>query len=225
MTENTQEVNGFFLHLSQCRALFNLPPESAMAAIKMCHDYCIGEEPESSDPIAVCAFGLMRPALDKSLNRAVSGRKGGKANGKQNEANASKDEANGSKLKQTEANASKEKQTKANGKQNEAKEQIKKNKEQEINNNPPISPQGGKRERDERNIIPPPMELVEAYCLERGNGISAQEFCDHYEATGWMVGKNKMRDWQAAVRTWENKRTQTVVPEQKPFWDRPGHCL
>lgn len=218
MTENTQEVNGFFLHLSQCRALFNLPPESAMAAIKMCHDYCIGVEPESSDPIAVCTFGLMRPALDKSLKRAVSGRKGGKSNGKQNEANGSKVDTDESEYKQTEANGSKPKQS-------EAKEQRTRNKEQEINNNPPIPPQGGKRERDKRNIIPPPIELVEAYCLERGNGINAQEFCDHYEATGWMVGKNKMRDWQAAVRTWENKRTQTVVPEQKPFWDRPGHCL
>lgn len=50
----------------------------------------------------------------------------------------------------------------------------------------------------------PSVEDVRAYCAERANGIDAQAFMDHYESVGWMVGKNHMKDWKAAVRTWEN---------------------
>lgn len=50
----------------------------------------------------------------------------------------------------------------------------------------------------------PTVEEIEKYCEERANGIDAQKFFDHYESVGWHVGKNKMKDWKAAVRTWEN---------------------
>lgn len=55
-------------------------------------------------------------------------------------------------------------------------------------------------------FVPPAQDEVAAYCAERENGISAQEFCDFYASKGWMVGKNSMKDWRAAVRTWENER-------------------
>lgn len=61
----------------------------------------------------------------------------------------------------------------------------------------------------QRNTIPPKVEWVEEYCEQRNNGIDAQQFMDHYESNGWMVGKNKMKDWQAAVRTWERSRNQS----------------
>jgi len=44
---------------------------------------------------------------------------------------------------------------------------------------------------------------IKDYCLERNNKIDANSFFDFYESKGWMVGKNKMKDWKAAVRTWE----------------------
>lgn len=44
---------------------------------------------------------------------------------------------------------------------------------------------------------------IKDYCLERNNNIDANSFFDFYESKGWMVGKNKMKDWKAAVRTWE----------------------
>jgi len=55
-------------------------------------------------------------------------------------------------------------------------------------------------------FIIPTVEQVSAYCLERNNGINPQVWMDHYTSNGWKVGKNKMVDWQAAVRTWENGR-------------------
>jgi hypothetical protein len=61
-----------------------------------------------------------------------------------------------------------------------------------------------KKEIKEKNIIPPPFELVQSYCEQRGTGIDAQSFIDHYEARGWEFKRGqKMKDWQAAVRTWE----------------------
>ena len=50
---------------------------------------------------------------------------------------------------------------------------------------------------------PPTVEEVKAYCFERCNNVDAQRFVDYYSANGWRVGKNPMRDWKAAVRTWE----------------------
>ena len=49
----------------------------------------------------------------------------------------------------------------------------------------------------------PDVEEVRAYCLERGNRVDAQKFVDYYESNGWRVGRNPMKDWKAAVRTWE----------------------
>lgn len=52
-------------------------------------------------------------------------------------------------------------------------------------------------------FVPPTPEEVKAYCLERNNSVDAQHFVDYYKANGWMVGKNPMQDWKAAVRSWE----------------------
>lgn len=49
----------------------------------------------------------------------------------------------------------------------------------------------------------PTLEQVQAYCRERKNNVNAERFVDYYESNGWKVGKNAMKDWKAAVRTWE----------------------
>lgn len=59
-----------------------------------------------------------------------------------------------------------------------------------------------------KRFIPPSVEEIEQYCIERSNNIDAQSFIDFYESKGWMIGKNKMKDWKAAVRTWERSRKQ-----------------
>ena len=54
-------------------------------------------------------------------------------------------------------------------------------------------------------FIPPTLEQVSDYCLERNNDVDPQRFIDFYSSKGWMVGKTKMVDWKACVRTWEKK--------------------
>ena len=56
-------------------------------------------------------------------------------------------------------------------------------------------------------FVKPTLYDVQTYCLERGNTIDPQAFIDFYESNGWMVGKNRMKDWKAAVRTWESRNT------------------
>lgn len=72
----------------------------------------------------------------------------------------------------------------------------------------------------EENIKPkrftkPTIEQITFYCKERGNNIDAQSFYDYYESVGWKVGNKPMKDWRAAVRTWERNRNQARKPEQK----------
>lgn len=70
----------------------------------------------------------------------------------------------------------------------------------------------------EKRFTPPSVSEVKEYCDERKNGISAEEFVDFYSSKGWMVGKNRMKDWKAAVRTWEGNRKETSKkqPNGKP---------
>jgi len=59
----------------------------------------------------------------------------------------------------------------------------------------------------------PTLEEVSAYCQERSSHVDPERFIDHYESNGWMVGKTKMKNWQAAVRTWEKNSHEA---HQKP---------
>lgn len=58
-------------------------------------------------------------------------------------------------------------------------------------------------------FVPPTVDEIKDYCLERNNNVDAEKFYDFYQAKGWMVGKNKMKDWKAAVRTWEKGNSKS----------------
>lgn len=66
-----------------------------------------------------------------------------------------------------------------------------------------------KRKRFEK----PTLSQITQYCLERNNNVNAEQFYDYYESNGWKVGKNSMKDWEAAVRTWE--RNEYRKPNSK----------
>ena len=56
----------------------------------------------------------------------------------------------------------------------------------------------------------PTLLEVEDYCFERKNTVDASKFLDYYTSNGWKVGKNAMKDWRAAVRTWEKTQNNTT---------------
>ncbi len=61
---------------------------------------------------------------------------------------------------------------------------------------------------DRKRFTAPTKEEVMAYCKERNNRVDPERFIDYYTANGWRVGKNPMKDWKAAVRTWERQDTK-----------------
>ena len=74
------------------------------------------------------------------------------------------------------------------------------------------TPQRKEKKRKEKeskekvnNFIPPTLTEVKKFCIERKNNVDPEKFIDFYSSKGWMVGKNKMKDWEACVRTWEKK--------------------
>lgn len=73
------------------------------------------------------------------------------------------------------------------------------------------------KEKDsKKKFTPPTVEEVRAYCLERKNSVDAEKFVNYYSSNGWMVGRNKMKDWKASVRTWEKNNFDKPAPDIKP---------
>lgn len=71
----------------------------------------------------------------------------------------------------------------------------------------------------------PTVEDIRNYCRERNNTVDAEHFYDYYESNGWKVGKNTMKNWKAAVRTWERngydsgKRGSDPFDIRNQYWD------
>ena len=65
-----------------------------------------------------------------------------------------------------------------------------------------------KNNKTTSRFTPPTLNEVKAYCFIRNNNVDAERFIDYYTSNGWKVGKNSMKDWKAAVRTWERADKQ-----------------
>ena len=70
---------------------------------------------------------------------------------------------------------------------------------------------------DKPRFAPPALDDVKAYCIERKNTVDADRWYDHYTSNGWMVGRNKMKDWKAAVRKWENSEYDNKRKQAQPI--------
>lgn len=81
---------------------------------------------------------------------------------------------------------------------------------------PPTTPKEYKNNKNNiYTFLEPTIEEVQAYCRERNNRVDAEMFVNFYSAKGWMIGRNKMKNWKSAVHTWErsskdNTRTKTI---------------
>lgn len=93
-------------------------------------------------------------------------------------------------------------------------------KEREIKKREKAETETEKPKRSRPPFVKPTVEEVRAYCRERQSTVRAEAFVNFYDSKGWMVGKNPMKDWKAAVRTWEQKDKESgrfyVPPENRP---------
>jgi hypothetical protein len=71
--------------------------------------------------------------------------------------------------------------------------------------------------KDKISFVKPTIEEVKAYCVERSNTVDADKWFDYYQSNGWRVGRNPMKDWRAAIRTWEKSSfgKQKLTPFQE----------
>jgi hypothetical protein len=69
--------------------------------------------------------------------------------------------------------------------------------------------------KDNKSFVKPTIEEVKAYCVERSNTVDADKWFDYYQSNGWRVGRNAMKDWRAAVRTWEKSSFEKKTPFQE----------
>lgn len=82
-----------------------------------------------------------------------------------------------------------------------------------LGNTPPAASADPAPERRQRERFTPPTAAeVAAYVAQQGYAVDAQLFVDHYTSNGWLVGRNPMRNWQAAVRTWQGKSLPALGP-------------
>ena len=93
-----------------------------------------------------------------------------------------------------------------------------------IDDNPSIEKEntslsGCTKENRRQTFVKPTLEEVRAYCLERKNRVNAEKFWDYYNSNGWRVGKNPMKDWKAAVRTWEQSDKRGGQRITNPYYD------
>lgn len=196
MTEKITFFRSYF------EALKDLPPEEYKESMNAILEYAFDErEPENLSPIANAVFCLARPNIDKSLSRSEAGHKGGQvkqqANAKQS---ASKPETN---TKQT---LSKDE---SNGKQTVSKTEANRKNVQAIKDIGVRSKEKGikeSKEKTKRRFVPPTHADLIAYSQEIGfTNFDADRFLDYYTANGWMVGRQHMKDWKAAVRNWKRQ--------------------
>lgn len=182
-------MDGLIFYKSFQKAIKLLPESEQLKALWAIIDYGIdGKEPQEEGLYRI-AYEMAKPQIDANNQRKTNGSRGGrpsKTNGYENEKPMV--------FENEEIEKPKEK----------VKEKVK-DKEKDKEN----TLKGVK----EKRFAPPTKAEVEEYCQEKGYGVNAERFIDFYESKGWYIGKNKMKNWRAAVRNWSRSQRQELTAE------------
>ena len=214
----------FLFYADWLNVIRDLPSEVQLEVYQAIAEYAIYDNLIELKPLAKVAFGFIKQTIDRDTQKYISisekRSEAGKRGGRPLKNNELK-ESNEKQKKQLLSEKSKKSNCPLNDNDNVNDNDIsflekKKQKsdvavsdlENESSESPietiqtPKEQSGGGRKKF---TIPTPEE-VQAYCDERKNGILGQQFCDFYSSKGWRVGSQPMKDWKAAVRTWEMRR-------------------
>ena len=219
----------FLFYADWLNVIRDLPSEVQLEVYQAIAEYAIYDNLIELKPLAKVAFGFVKQTIDRDTQKYISisekrseaGKRGGRPL-KNNEL----EESNEKQKKQLLSEKSKKSNCPLNDNDNVNDNDIsfleKKKQKSDVvisdleneNSESPLETLQAPKEQSggrKRFTIPTPEE-VQAYCNERGNGISGQQFCDFYSSKGWKVGSQPMKDWKASVRTWEGKRRETTAP-------------
>jgi hypothetical protein len=190
MAENKKSV---ILYVDLITTFDNLTDEEAGKLIKHYLRYVNDLNPTPPDRLTQLMFEPIKLQLKRDLQKWENIRE------KRVEAGKSGGLASGTKRKQNEANE-------ASATKNQANEAVNVN----VNVNDTVI-----NKSIINKFIIPTIEEIKDYCLNRNNNINPETFHNFYSSKGWLVGKTKMKDWKACIRTWEQKEKPEIKPVTK----------
>ena len=155
----------------------------------------------------------------KVRQKRENGEKGGRPRKNENKENPEETENI-----QTEPNKTKENQTEQNKTSNEH-EHVQEQEHEHVQEQEQRESNSARARKRAAPFTPPSPDEVAAYCRERGNAVDAERFCDFYASKGWMIGNQRMKDWRAAVRTWEKREETQAAQRAAPGEKRTDHML
>ena len=172
--------------------------------------------------VELAVFLLIKPQLIANRTKYENGCKGGRP---KKEVEEQKADENGDYSKDSKAKDNQNgTESQPNGKQEEAenkpinnlgKTESKPNENDNDNENDNVNENdNGSRGTTRKRFVRPTLDEVKQYCVERHNSVDAQRFIDFYSSKGWLVSNQPMKDWKAAVRTWEQRENNSNVSKQ-----------
>jgi len=202
--------DGFIFYESFRDAMRELPAETQLVLYNAIADYALYDEMPNfgNDGIAKGFFALIRPQIDANNRRRDVGARGGRPT------KSSAQEPNVNQIETGEEPNDNQSETNVKPDDNQAvtkakpKEKEKEKAKEKAKENVKVKEKENAKAfcaEKPRRFTKPTVDEIRAYCEERGNTVDAQRFFDFYEAKGWLVGNQPMKDWQAAVRTWEGR--------------------
>lgn len=190
----SDKKNNFILYKDFKSTIDLLTDEQAGKLIKAVFSYVNGRvEPNFNDGVVTIAFSILKTQLERDLvkyktiveRNQTNGKKGGRPKNNPN---------NNDKPKKPSGiigNPNKPKKADSDSVSDSVS----------VSDNEII-----KKSNIKKVFVPPTLDEIKTYCLERKNNVNADKWLSFYESKGWMVGKNKMKDWKAAIRTWEEDK-------------------
>ena len=175
-------TSGFRVLPSYYESIRDLPDTDRLKMYDAIMDYGFGNDPGELPPLLNGYFKLIVPSLAKSIRFETKQILNGKKGGRPPKAKDNPGETQGKARRNLAVAVAVESDIAIEGDVDKADE----------------SPRAAR-------FTPPTVEEVRAYCKERRNDVDPARFCDFYTMKGWMVGSQRMKDWKAAVRTWERR--------------------
>ena len=194
---NTKDT--FVMYVSHYESIRSLTLEQKGLLLDCIFLYAKGEMPEVRDSVVAMAFSFIRECMssDTAKYAAIAEKRreaGRKHRGNQYPRKMEQNGTNGT--------------NGTNAYKMEQMEQVFQNRTNDNDNdNEPTDTAGNtkKGKSPTTRFVPPTADEVKVYCAERGNTVNAESFVDFYASKGWKVGSSPMKDWKAAVRTWEKR--------------------
>ncbi len=208
---NNQGRDTFIFYRSFQEAIDELNKTNQLAIYRAIAEYSFNQQEPKLNNITKIVWKLIKPQLDANWKRYTNGRKGGAPTGNRNNQKSTESQP---KVNQK----STESQPKVN--QKLTKSQPNKNNNKNVNNNKNNNVNIDIEEKVSiDNFSPPTLLDLEQYITNQRLSVAAAPFFDYYTSNGWMMGKNPMVDWRAALRIWSRKSESEQPQQQIPASD------